>query len=184
MFAINTGWSKSISLSPHDFQNELLEILPLTSLWHGVKSCTYQFQNVILLYRKWWGILPTLLLALQIYATASRGILSKQGNSKKTCQSIIAKSKPKATNYECGECIIPSVLCWISSSCGVRFFSASLSLIPVVTSFSFNFGWASEDHDFWVFSTLSVYWWASKNLFGKINLACFKPKWKWLRGGH
>lgn len=107
----------------------------------------------------------------------------KQGNSKKTCQSIIAKSKPKATNYECGECIIPSVLCWISSSCGVRFFSASLSLIPVVTSFSFNFCWASEDHYFWVFSTLSVYRWASKNLFGKIHLACFKPKWKWLRGG-
>jgi hypothetical protein len=34
-----------------------------------------------------------------------------------------------------------------------------LSLIPVVISFSSNFCWASEDHDFWVFSTLSVYRW-------------------------
>lgn len=155
MFAINPVWSKSISLSPHDFQNELLEILPLTSLWHGVKSSTYQFQNVILLYRKWWGILPitSLSLAQQIYATAS------QGNSKKTCQSAIANSKPKATNYECSECIIPSVLSWISSSFVIRFFPASLSLIPVVISFSSNFCWASEDHDFRVFSTLSVYRW-------------------------
>jgi hypothetical protein len=31
----------------------------------------------------------------------------KQGNFKKTCQSVIAKGKPKATNYKCGECIIP-----------------------------------------------------------------------------
>ncbi len=152
MFAINTGWSKSILLSSHDFQNELLEILPLTSLWHGVKSGTHQFQNVILLYRKWWGILPITLMSLALQ-------ICNQGNSKKTCQSAIAKSKPKATNYECSEWIIPSMLCWISSSFGVGFFPASLSLIPVVISFSSNFCWASEDHDFWVFTTLSVYRW-------------------------
>ncbi len=156
MFAINTGWSKSILLSPHDFQNELLEILPFNSIvtwckiWHlSISKCNSSVQKMVRNF------------AYNITVIGSADLCHcKQGNSKKTCQSAIAKSKPKATNYECSECIIPSVLCWISSSSVVRFFPASLSLIPVVISFSSNFCWASEDHDdFWVFSTLSVYRW-------------------------
>ncbi len=177
VFAINPVWSKSISLSPHDFQNELLEILPLTALWHGVKSGTYQFQNVILLYRKWWGILPitSLSLVLQVYATAGRGILRKHANLQ------LLRASPKLPTTSVVNASFP--LCYVESLplLLLGFFQPlcpwflwSFPSLPIFVELVRTMTSESSQHFLFTDGFMTL---PSENMFGEINLACFKPKW-------